>query len=190
LIDICLTHSPSLKLKLSTAKPKAKPAETLAQSWDLFLPRLTTITSKKIKNDYYKLFEWQRNIHNYVNTFEPNVKLINGQYKPVNHYSSIQQGHYILPENLIQPPFLRVRTYLQYYRGLTKNDDKFKSKLVYSTEKKKRILKDAYTDSDELDALVRKTLLQKRVLFEKEDVVEKPEHVWSITQETIAQYKT
>ena len=189
LIDICLTHSPSLKLKLSTAKPKAKPAETVVQSWDLFLPRLTTITSKKIKNDYYKLFEWQRNIHNYVNTFEPNVKLINGQYKPVNHYSSIQQGHYILPENLIQPPFLRVRTYLQYYRGLTKNDDKFKSKLVYSTEKKKRILKDAYTDSDELDALVRKTLLQKRVLFEKEDVVEKPEHVWSITQETIAQYK-
>jgi len=36
LINICLTHSPSLKLKLSTVKPKAKPAETVVQSWDLF----------------------------------------------------------------------------------------------------------------------------------------------------------
>ncbi|ADX05841.1 hypothetical protein 162322334 [Organic Lake phycodnavirus 1] len=198
LIDVCLKHSPSLRLKLSANKNKPSVVEKPTKKWDLFLPRLTKITSKKIKNNYYRYFEFQKNIHEYVNDFEPNVKLMNGQYKIFNNYSSIKDGVYVLPDSVSTILSIKdalVKTYLQYYRSFTKNDNKFPlTKPVYSNEKKKRILKEDYSDDldqDSLNSMIKKKLLNKRKWKEAPIVKEtEEEHTFIVSKEKIKQYKT
>jgi len=65
---------------------------------------------------------------------------MNGQYKIFNNYSSIKDGVYVLPDSVSTILSIKdalVKTYLQYYRSFTKNDNKFPlTKPVYSNERK------------------------------------------------------
>lgn len=192
LIRVCLDHSPTLKLKLSTPLFVSS-VPPVVKSWELFLPRLNTITSKKLRTRYYKLFEFQKLIHEYVSTHEPNVKWANGAYKPINHYAGIHKGIYVLPESVLSivvAPFYRpLPTYLQHYNAVTKNDDKYKlPRLIYSPEKIRRILKKDYDAEPETDKLIRNALHRKKIWKEPKRVVEKPATP-TLSDDTIKRYK-
>lgn len=195
LIRTCLEHSPTLKLKLSSAPNQTEPEIQVSPSWDLFLPRLTPITIKKNQSRYYMLFEFQRLIHDYVNTQEPNIKLSNGQFKTINSYSGIQNGEYSLPEtvrSIVRMASPKPHFFLQYYTVDTKVPDKFKlPALVYSAEKIRRILQKDPGDMElsEQNKQIQKILENKRVWKEPVLIVEKKKASLLLSPEQLKIYK-
>ena len=163
LIKNVLKNRPILNQKLSIIKKESYSKDT-NKSWELFLPRMTSINISKVYNAYYKSFKFQEEMNKIISEIEPTEKLSNGSYKIINNYvknykviEPIKKG-YISKEKFKDPN-------LYYYPQITKPDQKFEiTEPTYSLEKINHIMENSsYSEiTDELLKEVKNKLHSKK----------------------------
>jgi len=163
LIKNVLKNRPMLNQKLSIIKKESYSKDN-NKSWELFLPRMASLTISKVYDAYYKSFKFQEEMNKIISEIEPTEKLSNGSYKVINNYVKNDKVIEPIKKGYVSKEKFK-KANLYYYPQVTKPDQKFEiTEPTYSLEKINRIMENSsYSEiSDELLKEVKKKLHSKK----------------------------